>query len=73
MNCLSRLFVGALVVCLPASNRAQMPVLGDYWAHDPSTMIKDGGRYYVFRTSQGIMGKYSTDHETSSARACFQN
>jgi hypothetical protein len=40
---------------------AQLPVLGDYWAHDPSTLIKDGNRYYVFRTSQGIMGKYSTD------------
>jgi Glycosyl hydrolases family 43/Concanavalin A-like lectin/glucanases superfamily len=40
---------------------AQMPVYGDYWAHDPSTMIKDGNRYYIFRTSQGIMGKYSTD------------
>jgi hypothetical protein len=41
--------------------RAQMPVLGDSWAHDPSTMIKDGNRYYVFRTSAGILGKYSTD------------
>jgi hypothetical protein len=40
---------------------SQEPVLGDYWAHDPSTMVKDGSRYYVFRTSQGIMGKYSTD------------
>ncbi len=41
--------------------RAQMPVLGDYYAHDPSRMIKEGNRYYIFRTSQGIMGKYSTD------------
>ncbi len=44
-----------------AVTHAQLPVLGDYYAHDPSTMIKDGNRYYVFRTSQGIMGKYSTD------------
>lgn len=40
---------------------AQLPVLGDYFAHDPSTMVKSGNRYYVYRTSQGIMAKYSTD------------
>src|SRR5688572_17501602 len=40
---------------------AQLPVLGDYFAHDPSTMIKDGSRYYVFYTSQRIRYKYSTD------------
>ena len=47
-------------LCVQTAN-AQMPVYGDYWAHDPSTMIKDGNRYYIFRTSQGMMGKYSTD------------
>lgn len=51
----------ALAVSVTAISRAQMPVLGDYYAHDPSTMIKDGSRYYVFRTSPGIMGKFSTD------------
>ncbi len=40
---------------------AQEPVLGDYWAHDPSTIAKSGDRYYVYRTAQGIMAKYSTD------------
>ncbi|HWC58322.1 MAG TPA: arabinan endo-1,5-alpha-L-arabinosidase, partial [Verrucomicrobiae bacterium] len=40
---------------------AQMPVYGDYAAHDPSTMIKDGTNYYIFRTSAGIMGKVSSD------------
>ena len=48
------------LLCAQTAN-AQMPVYGDYWAHDPSTMIRDGDRYYIFRTSQGIMGKYSTD------------
>jgi hypothetical protein len=38
-----------------------MPVFGDYFAHDPSTMIKDGTNYYIFRTSPGIMGKVSSD------------
>lgn len=41
-----------------------MPIYGDYFAHDPSTMIKDGGRYYVFYTSQRIRYKYSTDLRT---------
>ena len=54
--CLAATLLLAAQCCL-----AQLPVLGDYYAHDPSTMIKDGNRYYVFRTSQGIMGKYSTD------------
>ena len=57
------LALGLITACfLTATDGfAQLPVLGDYYAHDPSTMIKDGSRYYVFRTSQGIMGKYSTD------------
>lgn len=38
-----------------------MPVYGDYFAHDPSRIIKQGSNYFVFRTSQGIMGKTSTD------------
>lgn len=50
-----------ILMLVAPCGRAQLPVLGDYWAHDPSTMIKDGNRYYVFRTSPGIMGKYSTD------------
>lgn len=43
---------------------AQMPIVGDYFAHDPSTMIKDGSRYYIFYTSQRIRYKYSTDLRT---------
>jgi arabinan endo-1,5-alpha-L-arabinosidase len=40
---------------------AQEPVLGDYFAHDPSTMIKEGNRYYIFYTGFAIPYKYSTD------------
>ena len=53
--------LAALLIGWPASGRAQLPVYGDYYAHDPSRMIKQGTNYYVFRTSQGIMGKTSTD------------
>src|SRR5262249_20866582 len=50
-------------VLLSAANTsfAQMPVYGDYYAHDPSRLIKQGSTYYLYRTSQGIMSKYSTD------------
>jgi hypothetical protein len=54
-----------LVVCLALLSRwsavGQMPVYGDYYAHDPSRLIKQGNTYYLYRTSQGIMSKYSTD------------
>lgn len=51
----------ALVLAGISVCSAQMPVFGDYFAHDPSRMIKQGSNYFVFRTSQGIMGKTSTD------------
>ena len=40
---------------------AQETVLGDYFAHDPSTMVKEGSRYYVFYTGYELPYKYSTD------------
>lgn len=56
----------SLIYCLAAllmaaTGRAQLPVLGDWGAHDPSTIIKDGNRYYLFSTGSGIPNKYSTD------------
>jgi hypothetical protein len=50
-----------LLLTLGASSPAQMPVLGNWGAHDPSTMLKDGSRYYLFTTGSGIPNKYSTD------------
>lgn len=56
------LAVAFLTVDAVAQNPyAPFPVYGDYYAHDPSRMIKQGNTYYLFRTSQGIMGKTSTD------------
>ncbi len=51
----------AAVLMLPGTNHAQLPVLGDVWAHDPSTMIKEGSRYQIFTTGPGIPNEYSTD------------
>ena len=38
---------------------AQEELRGDTGAHDPSTLIKDGDRYYFFLTSTGIEYKWS--------------
>lgn len=54
-------FILSALLFASASFAEMLPVYGDYWAHDPSTMIKDGTNYYVFRTSAGIMGKASSD------------
>lgn len=58
----------------PATNMVprlpeEQPVFGYPFAHDPSTMIYDGSRYYVFADGQGISEIYSTDmrnwHDTA--------
>ncbi len=51
----------ALIFGVPLLAGAQMPITGNTFAHDPSTLIKEGNRYYVFYTSQRIAYKYSTD------------
>lgn len=53
--------IGLAALLTSVASHAQMPVLGNWGAHDPSTMIKDGSRYYVFTTGSGIPNKYSTD------------
>jgi arabinan endo-1,5-alpha-L-arabinosidase len=39
----------------------EQPVLGYTYVHDPGTMIKEGGFYYIFGDGQGINVSYSTD------------
>jgi len=34
---------------------------GNILAHDPSTLIKEGDKYWVFTTGSGINAVYSTD------------
>lgn len=40
---------------------AQLPLNGNYGIHDPSTIIKDGNRYYTFGTGNGVYYLSSTD------------
>ena len=37
------------------------PLSGQTFIHDPSTIVRDDGRYYVFSTGRGISGKSSPD------------
>ena len=39
----------------------QMPFYGNYYLHDPGTMIKDGSSYFIYGDGQGISGITSTD------------
>jgi len=55
------LFVAMAASVFFARRVAAQAVAGDNFAHDPSTMIKDGNRFYVFYTGQGIQSKWSTD------------
>lgn len=52
-------FLG-LFLCA-ASVQAQEPLTGSLGAHDPSTLIRAGDRYYVFTTGRGIPIKVSTN------------
>ncbi|MGH7976339.1 MAG: LamG-like jellyroll fold domain-containing protein [Limisphaerales bacterium] len=44
-----------------SGSRAQMPFYGDYYLHDPGTMIKDGNSYFIYGDGQGISGITTTD------------
>ncbi len=46
---------------------AQLPVLGYNYSHDPSTLTKDGTKYFVFGDGQGIGGQSSADLRTWTA------
>jgi arabinan endo-1,5-alpha-L-arabinosidase len=37
------------------------PFYGNYYLHDPGTMIKDGSTYFIYGDGQGISGIKSTD------------
>jgi hypothetical protein len=67
--------MAALLVLLGASlAAAQEPLTGSLSIHDPSTMIKQGGRYYIFATGNNIASKSSADKMNwSSGLAVFSS
>ena len=54
------LSLGLLLISSPAAI-AQMPLYGNYFLHDPGTMIKNGSSYFIYGDGQGIDGISSTD------------
>jgi hypothetical protein len=50
-----------LVLFCARTANAQMPLYGNYYLHDPGTMIKDGTNYFIYGDGQGISGITSTD------------
>jgi arabinan endo-1,5-alpha-L-arabinosidase len=44
-----------------AAGAEPAPVTGDLFVHDPSTILKEGPRYYLFSTGPGISAKSSTN------------
>jgi beta-xylosidase len=56
---------------LAADANAQV-VTGNLGIHDPSTVVKQDGKYYLFGTGQGIIAKTSNDHIAwNGARSVF--
>lgn len=66
------------VLWLIAATLAARPAAalqGFQGAHDPSTIVKDGNKYWTFTTGQGITSLYSTDlvNWTAGPRPVFLN
>jgi len=53
--------ITAVCMAVIAPVTAQEELYGDIGCHDPSTLVKDGNRYYFFRTGAGVPYHYSTD------------
>ena len=51
----------ALTACCAGTQFEPLPLEGQTFIHDPSTIVKDGGRYYIFSTGAGIRTKSSPD------------
>ncbi|UOQ70237.1 family 43 glycosylhydrolase [Hymenobacter cellulosilyticus] len=65
-----------LVLLLTLLARPQAQALQGFpGAHDPSTIVKEGNKYWIFTTGRGIYNMYSTDlvNWTPSPRAVFVN
>ena len=55
------LLVAALSAAGAAANFVPQVLTGQTFIHDPSTIVKEGGRYYIFGTGPGIRSKTSTN------------
>ncbi|QJX48201.1 family 43 glycosylhydrolase [Hymenobacter taeanensis] len=68
--------LGALLIVLLGWPSAPACALqGALGVHDPSTIVKEGNKYWIFATGQGIYSMYSTDlvNWTPGPRTVFVN
>jgi arabinan endo-1,5-alpha-L-arabinosidase len=52
----------AILMLITAPGQAQS-VSGSLGIHDPSTIVKENSKYFVYGDGQGITAKFSSDHE----------
>ncbi|GGG49114.1 hypothetical protein GCM10011378_26550 [Hymenobacter glacieicola] len=64
-----------LTLLLLGLGRPAYALQGFTGVHDPSTIVKEGNKYWIFATGQGIYSMYSTDlvNWTPGPRAVFVN
>jgi len=58
-----------LWLAAPTLSAQILPFYGNYYLHDPGTMIKSGSSYFIYGDGQGISGITSTDLRNWSATA----
>ena len=61
LGCLLWFLAVKLVTVCEGQAVGPFPLYGNYYLHDPGTMIKDGNKYFIYGDGQGISGIASTD------------
>src|ERR1700744_3192066 len=57
----SSFFFATLLLCRAQTNFNAVVTSGNTFVHDPSTIVTDHGKYYIFSTGRGIFSKSSPD------------
>lgn len=67
--------LAVLLVLFSWSSSSAYALQGLIGVHDPSTIVKEGNKYWIFATGQGVYSMYSTDlvNWTPGPRAVFVN
>jgi hypothetical protein len=61
LGCLLGFLAVKLVTVCEGQAVGPFPLYGNYYLHDPGTMIKDGNKYFIYGDGQGISGIASAD------------
>ena len=66
-DCLLFFFAVKLATLCEGQAVGPFPLYGNYYLHDPGTLIKDGSKYFIYGDGQGISSIASTDLRNWSA------